>query len=305
MARTGEHDPFVWPPKRPPRDKSGDAADERSEHSHTPSEKPLSGVVEDSSSSDSLVVPRPTRRWWRDIEETWLGLTTPTFADRASDSGWLPDPPSGYCGRCGRTVREPGQLQEAEKSSAGCLECREKRPKYSRVVRLGEYDELLREVVHEVKFTAWRRLGTELGRTLGAQLTIALARAEIPASRVVLVPMPTTMRRRISRGIDHTTVLSRGVRDVIGAPIVHAVSRRHRPSQTLVPQSQRRENVARTMEMVDGNDLFGKLVVIVDDVMTTGSTMSECARAIREGSQGDKRSPTDIWAAVVAVTAAV
>jgi len=171
------------------------------------------------------------------------------------------------------------------------------------VVRLGAFEGLLRDAIHEVKFTAWRRLGTDLGRMLGERLEDALERACVPIECVVLVPMPTTMRRRLARGIDHTTVLARGVRDVLGVPIVRAVAREHRPSQTHVPQSQRRDNVARSMRLRSGVDLSGHMVVIIDDVMTTGSTMGECARAIREGTRGENAKPLDVWAAVLSVAA--
>lgn len=250
----------------------------------------------------SWIELKPRHAWWRAIEETWLGLVTPSFADRAADSGWSPDPLSEYCSRCGHPTG-PHESAAGGVGRASCPNCVGTRPRYSRVVRLGDFDGLLRDAIHEVKFSAWRRLGTELGRLLGRQLALALDMAGVDSSRVVLVPMPTTTRRRLVRGIDHTTVLARGVRDVLGAPIIHAVQREHRPSQTQVPTSQRRDNVARTMRMKPGVDVFGRLVVIIDDVMTTGSTMGECARAIREGSQGEKRSPTDVWAAVLSVAA--
>lgn len=171
------------------------------------------------------------------------------------------------------------------------------------MVRLGAFEGLLREAIHEVKYTAWRRLGTDLGRLLGERLADELERACVPIECVVLVPMPTTARRRLVRGIDHTTVLARGVRDVLSVPIVHAVVREHRPSQTHVPPSHRRENVARTMRLRSGVDLSGHVVVIIDDVMTTGSTMGECARAIREGTRGEQAKPLDVWAAVLSVAA--
>lgn len=240
--------------------------------------------------------------WLRSVEEAWLGLRTPTFGDRARDVGWMADAPSAYCERCGVTVG-PHESRADEEGNVSCPECRGKRPKFSCVVRLGEFDGLIRDAVHEIKFSAWRRLGDEVGRLLGERLGEALDRAGVAREAVVIVPMAMTVRRRLARGIDHATVLARGVRAVLGAPIVHAVVREHRPSQVSVPHSQRRDNVSRTMRLRRGVDVFGRLVVIVDDVMTTGATMGECARAIREGSRGEQLAPLDVWAAVVGVAA--
>ncbi len=57
------------------------------------------------------------------------------------------------------------------------------------------------------------------------------------------------------------------------------------------------------MRLRSGVDLSGHVVVIIDDVMTTGSTMGECARAIREGARGENAKPLDVWAAVLGVAA--
>jgi predicted amidophosphoribosyltransferase len=164
-------------------------------------------------------------------------------------------------------------------------------------VRLGEYDGLVRDVVHEVKFSAWRRLGSDAGQLLGRQLEPLLE--GVDRSRLVLVPVPSSLQRRLARGIDHTLVIARGVRRVTGGRIVRALKRRHRPSQVSLAMSDRKQNVSGTMRLRRGVDLSGKLVIVIDDVRTTGATMTEACRALGRGV-GDRR-PGEIWAAVLGV----
>lgn len=241
----------------------------------------------------SLDVSPAQPSWWGQLERAWLGLTKPSFAERAALCGWRADAPGEACGRCGSSVG----AYEADES--GCPACRGKRLPWAKCVRLGEYDGLLRRVVCETKFTAWRRLGRDIGRLLGAQLADAMERAGVEASRAIIVPVPTTFWRRVHRGIDHTWCIARGVRDATGVEIVRGLARRHVTQQASLPKSQRSENVRGTMSQ-RGVDFSGRVVIVLDDVRTTGATMLEACRALRRGEKD--RRPSEVWAAVAAVT---
>lgn len=250
---------------------------------------------------------RPTASWVRAIERFWLGLAAEPFADRAADEGWSPDLLEAFCGRCGRD-------REGD-ASESCAHCKGRRLRWDRVVRLGGYEGLLRDAVHEIKFSAWRRLAWDMGRILGRQVQGALRAAAVGSeTRIVVVPMPTTIRRRMARGIDHAAAIARGAAFVLEAPVIAAVRRRHRPSQVLVPTSERRANVAGTMRVATGaaRRLAGAdVLVVVDDVTTTGATAGECCRAIGDalrtleagagqGAGARQRGKPKVWLAVVA-----
>jgi predicted amidophosphoribosyltransferase len=269
---------FVWPPRTP-----------------------VNAVVDHPARAEPRVItvhaPTP-RRAIREIERVWLGLTVPPLAERMAEEGVAFDGPGDYCHRCGTTL-------EGREGARRCDQCRELNFPWQRLVRLGEFKGLLREMVHEVKFTRWRRLGMDLGRQLGRPVADALRGDGVNPSDAVVVPMPSTFRRRMARGIDHARVIARGVALELGCPLVAALERRHRPSQTSLPKTQRARNLAGSMRLRRGVDLGGAIVILVDDVATTRASLLAACRGLRRaagGRPGPAPVPGRVWAAVVAVT---
>lgn len=244
----------------------------------------------------SPIVDR-VRGWWSAAEEGWLGRTLAPLTERADAARWTPDAPGAYCPRCGRGV----ELLEAvahEGPAFGCPRCRGRDIPWARLVRLGRHEGLLRDSIHILKFSPLWREGVTLGTWLGEAIAQALREGGEPEGQACLVPIPTTFRRRVRRGIDHTDALVRGAQRGSGLPIVRALSRRHRPSQVQVPASQRRRNVHLTMRMTSS---VPGLVVLVDGVVTTGATMGEACRAIAEGCGKGGGALPAVWVATCAV----
>jgi len=262
-------EPFTWPPREPHTD-------------------PVSPVI--------LEPNAPTRRasLWHEFSELWLAPEAPRLAQRMSDAGWAPDEAGAWCDRCAGTVGP------SEENEFGCAVCRGARLPWARAVRLGEHSGPLREWVHEVKFTRFRALGVELGRELGKQLR----RAGLPGEGVVVCPAPTSWRRRVARGIDHSGAIAQGVARELGAPVERLLKRAHRASQTELPASERRRNVSGAFRRRGRGHawegLSGRTLVLVDDVMTTGSTARAAVRAAA-GRRGEGPRPAAVWLAVLAV----
>lgn len=244
-------------------------------------------------------------RTWRDAvreaiddtRRTWLDLMLPRLEERFAASGFVSDRADAYCPKCGLTA-------QGELGPDGCEECQSRRPAWKRVVRLGTYSHPLAEVIRQIKFSRWRRLGYDLGVVMGRSLA-----AELPSPRppIVLVPVPMSWRRRMVRGIDHSLAICRGVKASLGrtARISRVLRRRHGPSQLQVLPGERSGNVGRMVYPAR----FGfrsvsdaAIVVVVDDVMTTGATMRACCRAMKEGLSGVGKDRMDVWALVAART---
>lgn len=286
----GEQHRFIWPPRA----------------SRVP---PVSNLTPPPST------PAPAEPWWRHVETTFLGLTDEPLADRCARAGWAPDDPDDYCARCGSSVGpfEATPAPDLGDLAAGhdgpgpsCPACRNRRLAWSRAVRLGSYEGELREMIHQVKFQRWRRLGADLGGMLAVPLRRALVEAGLDPAHAAVVPVPMSFRRRWVRGIDHTLVIARAAAGALACPVIACLRRQHRPTQWSVPPGQRRSNVrgAFTVRTHTLLRLAGRTMILLDDLRTTGATLTECCRAVDRAQRAlapEARS-TALWTAVLAVT---
>ena len=224
-------------------------------------------------------------------------------------SGFVADDPGVYCHHCGRGVG-PGEFVEGR-----CGSCRTARLPWGGFVRLGSYGHALREAVHEFKFNRWHAVGEHMGRALGAAVHERLEAVALDAgepveaitSRTVVSPVPMSFWRRTSRGIDHATCLGRAVADGAGLPFRRLMLRQHRPAQTGLSAAARQKNLRGAMQPRVGPETLAgvRVVVLVDDVMTTGATLVEACRCVRDLSGKARRGdepPVAILAACVAVS---
>ncbi|HYE63653.1 MAG TPA: hypothetical protein VD997_16800 [Phycisphaerales bacterium] len=310
---------FQWPPRPLPEQELGAPASPRY-WKPQPAKEPIAQAIESPASSPSdtsppeakpvrtaaTAPPEPARpiparasapsllsTAFRHIESTYLGLTRPPFAQRAADANWHPDLPHEYCPRCASTTG----VHEA--TTAGCTRCAHLKLPWDRAVRLARYEGLLQSCIHEVKFSAWKRLGLDLGRELGHQLAPHLE--HVDKTRLVLIPIPASWWRRVSRGIDHTTVIAKGVHQVVGGTLAPALRRRHRRPQVGLSNTDRARNAAGSMRLRGHPRFEGCTLVLIDDVRTTGATMGEAAKVLRRGLTRLGQKPAAIWSCTLAV----
>jgi len=107
-----------------------------------------------------------------------------------------------------------------------------------------------------------------------------LARAmPLDESFDAIVPVPLYWRRRLVRGFNQADLLSRGLAKRTGIPVLRALRRVHRTAtQAGLSNSARRRNVSGAFE---ARSVAGLRILLIDDVMTTGSTGASCAMALK------------------------
>lgn len=163
--------------------------------------------------------------------------------------------------------------------------CERQRPPYERALAYGPYDGALRDLVHLLKYQRVHTAAPVLGRML-AEVVAGLA---IPAERVLVVPVPLYQSKQKQRGFNQALEVTRAalklMEPVARGKYAWAVERllrvRDTLSQTGLTRYQRQENVRGAFVAADPETLKGQTVLLVDDVFTTGTTVTECAKVMR------------------------
>jgi ComF family protein len=140
----------------------------------------------------------------------------------------------------------------------------------------------LQALIHALKYDGAASVGTALGRRLGAMATESLG----ASADDLIVPIPLHRARLRERGYNQAELIAVGMSFACGAHVDAGLLMRCRNtiSQTALSIHERKENVASAFGVRAGCRArwLGKRVFLVDDVITTGSTMRECARLVHE-----------------------
>jgi ComF family protein len=166
--------------------------------------------------------------------------------------------------------------------SAPCGTCQKRPPAFDRVHALFAYAPPLDWLVHGLKYRGRLDLARFLGHRL-ADFTLGLA---TPRPDVIL-PVPLHVSRLRTRGYNQSLELARYVGARLGIPVDAVGVRRTRATapQTEMPLAKRRANVRGAFQAT--RDFAGLRVAIVDDVMTTGSTVSALAQCLRKAGAAE------------------
>jgi ComF family protein len=191
--------------------------------------------------------------------------------------GGVASRPSARC-RCGRALPA---------TSEGCSRCRRGLSLLSIGFSLGPYDGPLRVAVHELKYRGRRRVA---GRLAEAIAELQEARAVL-CEGSLLVPVPLHPRRRRDRGFNQAELLASELARLVDLPMSAAalVRRSETRPQTGLSAAERRRNVAGAFAVRRRSKVAGRVVVLVDDVVTTGATARACARALLDSGAKDVR----------------
>lgn len=181
--------------------------------------------------------------------------------------------PFAACPWCAKTV---GPHTD---TTGGCAECRGTALGFERAFRLGPYGEKLRAAVLRTKFLAGEGLADLLGRVFVECRGEAIRAAEVD----VVAPVPLHWWRKWTRGYNQAEAVGRELASGLKAPFLPRLLCRTRwtPQQVQPTREARRENVKGAFRVRSGARVAEKTVLVVDDVMTTGSTLGEVARTLR------------------------
>ena len=177
-----------------------------------------------------------------------------------------------------------------------CRGCHEFEPDFDRAVSFGEYAGALRGVIHLLKYDNVLPAAPVLGEKLAEAIAqLRLASDETP----LLVPVPLHKTKRRERGFNQAERIARAAvkRLPQHVEVASVLKRqRHTRSQVGLTREERIANLRDAFRVFAPGRVKGRTVIVADDVMTTGTTVSECARVLKKA--GAER----VWAATVART---
>lgn len=159
-----------------------------------------------------------------------------------------------------------------------CIKCLADPPEYGRLYFFGPYEGLLRNIILEWKFACNIGLSGQLSR-LAADAALNIAPEVLPD---LIIPVPLHPSRLRERGFNQSLTLSKSVGRTLKRPVAaDKLFRTRRTSpQTRLNHTQRRNNLSGAFRT---EGVAGKRILLVDDVMTSGSTVDECCRTLHEG----------------------
>ena len=218
---------------------------------------------------------------------------------RCAGCGTIVDVAHSFCGECWKQIEFLGdsgcascglplQATDAEQ----CVVCLARPPRIQRTRSAVAYDEVSRSIAIRLKY----------GRKVALAQTMARYMAPLIGTRdeqLLLVPVPLHRTRLWQRGFNQSALVAREIGRATGFRSEPRLLRRIKRTPPLKGMSllQRRRIVAGAFEVDPAADLQGRTVVLVDDVLTTGSTANACARALKRA--GAARVELVSWARVI------
>lgn len=180
-----------------------------------------------------------------------------------------------FCHYCGRRLDKTGFAKNI------CPQCQKSAPHFDRAFSPCVYDGAIRELIHEFKYNGKDHLGAPLSR-----LMIDFAKEyNLPMQMLdFIIPVPLHNSRLREREFNQAEVLSKFIAAEFKKELLNDVLWRHRHTKTQadLQMQERLLNVKDSFSVSKDSRMESKNLLLVDDVLTTGATSSEAARALKK-----------------------
>ena len=184
-----------------------------------------------------------------------------------------------------------GRFFEAGVEPHLCQDCVQKRPPFSCHRSYGRYRGQLKDAILLYKYRRFQILGRDFARIIHR----ALGKDEdIWWKADFIVPVPLHPKRQKKRGFNQAQVIAQELAKLKGVEVADDVLAKvkNTPPQTCLELEERAENVSDAFSAVNKRKIRRKVVILVDDVFTTGSTLNECSSVLKKSGVGEVRALT-------------
>jgi ComF family protein len=181
-----------------------------------------------------------------------------------------------FCSVCGYAF--PSKAISGE--GALCGACRRELYRFDVARAWAPFQGSVKEIIHQLKYGCH----PSLARPLAVRLASAYAADRHRLQADWLIPVPLHPARMRERGFNQSSEIARHLSRIVGVALARHWLLRTRPTkvQAGLTRRERRRNVSGAFEMSKSAEVRGRAVLVIDDVFTTGATLNECARILRE-----------------------
>ena len=191
------------------------------------------------------------------------------------------------CQMCGRPIEVPrGELI--------CFTCANERYNFSRNIALFLYKGKVKDAIINMKFSANNQW---IAYTFGELLADHISKQYSDVGFDGIVYVPSSKKRQKKRGYNQAEIIALAVGKILGLPVLKdaLIKYKETPKQSTLSSAERRKNINGSYNAGE-TDVTDKVLLLIDDVLTTGSTMSECAKMLT------KAGALLVYSATIAVT---
>lgn len=184
--------------------------------------------------------------------------------------------PKPRCLRCGAGGAKARQVR--------CTRCPEEPVFFDLARAVLLYRQPVPDLIQAFKYDTRSEIGPVLGRLMFLYLKHEMQAEEFDA----IIPVPLHAARERERGFNQAELIAQGVARLAHIPLYPEVMVRIKSTkqQTQLPKEMRRQNVAGAFAVRTGEPIIGKTILLIDDVYTTGNTVNEASRVLKESGAG-------------------
>ncbi len=187
------------------------------------------------------------------------------------------------CQVCGRLLNQGNT----------CYGCKRGPVSFKYVFSVGPYDGMLKDRIYQFKYGGRRDLAKGFSKLMADNISSFCNFREFG----LIVPVPLYWKKQSERNYNQSYLLARELANRTKIPLGKAalIKVNDTPSQTSLNREKRRSNLVDAFRVGNIGVLAGKRVLLVDDIVTTGSTVSECTRVLLEAGV------SEVWVSCIAM----
>lgn len=182
-----------------------------------------------------------------------------------------------FCIKCGR------QLPEGVKPYAICVNCKKNNIYFDRAFSVFYYDDILKELIHNFKYKKMTLIANEFVELIEA----FMKEYEIDKGTDIVLSIPMHPVRLFKREINPSHILGKALAKRLGFRYSAKVLKKTKntPPQSRLSRAERIKNIKESFSLSKNKISYikHKNILLVDDLFTTGSTVNECARILKQG----------------------